>query len=291
MKISNHIFNLLQNHDCVIIPNFGAFISRDVSAKISLDKSKILPPNKEISFNKNLIKNDGLLINAISSNENTSYDISEKKLENWVSRNQKKLESHGYIEIKNIGGISIKNSKHIFIPNQNSIFLKSSFGLNPISSSEISRSRTSTINNSYLKYAAILIICLSLAGVFTKSYIDNVNKFNQESYTQANLEIEKKIQKATFSINTSLPVVKLPIKKQYGNFHIIAGSFRLEENSLKMISQLKVKGFIEARKVGINKFGLFQVAYNSYDTVGEARSALSEIRGSEDINAWLLIKN
>ena len=58
-----------------------------------------------------------------------------------------------------------------------------------------------------------------------------------------------------------------------------------------MISQLKKKGFIEARKVGVNKFGLLQVAYNSYDTVEEARLALSEIRTEQDLNAWLLIKN
>ena len=176
------------------------------------------------------------------------------------------------------------------MPNQNSIFLKSSYGFNSIDSSQITR-RQKSINNSYLKYAAILIVFLSLTGLFTKSYFDSVNEFNKASYAEANLEIEKKIQKATFNINTSLPVVKLPIRKQYGSFHIIAGSFRLEENSLRMISQLKEKGFIEARKVGVNKFGLLQVAYNSYDTVEEARLALSEIRTKEDLNAWLLIKN
>ena len=168
--------------------------------------------------------------------------------------------------------------------------MKSSYGLNSIDSNEIKRS-TNSISNLYLKYAAILIVFLSLAGIFTKSYFDSVNEFNEASYAQANLEIEKKIQKATFNINSSLPTVKLPIKKQYGDFHIIAGSFMLEENSLKMIAALKNKGFIEARKVGVNKFGLLQVAYNSYDTVEEARVALAEIRLSQDINAWLLIKN
>ena len=176
------------------------------------------------------------------------------------------------------------------MPNQNSIFLKSSYGFNSIDSSQVTR-RQKSINNTYLKYAAILIVFLSLTGVFTKSYFDSVNEFNKASYAEANLEIEKKIQKATFNINTSLPVVKLPIRKQYGSFHIIAGSFRLEENSFRMISQLKKKGFIEARKVGVNKFGLLQVAYNSYDTVEDARLALSEIRTKEDLNAWLLIKN
>ena len=290
MKISYHIFNLLQEHDCVIVPNFGAFVARNISAKISNDGSKIYPPNKEITFNKSLIKSDGLLINRISSNENISYEVANDKLNNWVEKSHKKISKQGYIEIKNIGSISLENEKYIFTPSQNSIFLKSSYGLNSIDSNEIKRSANS-ISNSYLKYAAILIVFLSLAGIFTKSYFDSVNEFNEASYAQANLEIEKKIQKATFNINSSLPTVKLPIKKQYGDFHIIAGSFMLEENSLKMIAALKNKGFIEARKVGVNKFGLLQVAYNSYDTVEEARVALAEIRLSQDINAWLLIKN
>ena len=230
------------------------------------------------------------MINAISSNENISYEGAEQKITNWVRRSNKKLEKQRYIEIKNIGSISLENTKYVFVPNQNSIFLKSSYGFNSIDSSQVTR-RQKSINNTYLKYAAILIVFLSLTGVFTKSYFDSVNEFNKASYAEANLEIEKKIQKATFNINTSLPVVKLPIKKQYGSFHIIAGSFRLEENSFRMISQLKKKGFIEARKVGVNKFGLLQVAYNSYDTVEEARLALSEIRTKEDLNAWLLIKN
>ena len=290
MKISNHIFSLLQEHDCVIVPNFGAFVARIISAKISSDGSKIFPPNKEITFNKSLVKNDGLLINKISSTENISYDLADKKLKNWVIKSHKKIKKYGFIEIKNIGSIELENEKYIFTRSQNSIFLKSSFGLNSIDSVRLKRTQRSA-NNSYLKYAAILIIFLSLTGVFTKSYLDNVSEFNEESYALANLEIEKKIQKATFNINTSLPVVKLPIKKQYGNFHIIAGSFMLEENSLKMIAELKSKGFVEARKVGVNRFGLLQVAYNSYDTVEDARLALSEIRLEHDINAWLLIKN
>ena len=290
MKISTYIFQLLQSQDCVIVPNFGAFVARNISAKISSDGSKIFPPNKELSFNKNVVKNDGLLLNAIASNENINYDAAEQKIINWVKRINKKLEKQKYIEIKNIGSISLENSKYIFIPNQSSIFLKSSYGFNSIDSSYIIR-RQKNINNSYLKYAAMFIVFLSLTGLFTKSYFDSVNEFNKASYAEANLEIEKKIQKATFNINTSLPVVKLPIRKQYGSFHIVAGSFRLEENSLKMISQLKDKGFIESRKVGVNKFGLIQVAYNSYDTVEEARIALSDIRAKEDINAWLLIKN
>ena len=195
MKISSYIFELLQSHDCVIVPNFGALVARNISAKISSDGSKIFPPNKELSFNKNLVKNDGLLINAISSNENISYESAEQKITNWCRRINKKLEKQRYVEIKNIGSISLEKNKHIFSPNQNSIFLKSSYGFNSIDSSFILR-RQKNINNSYLKYAAIFIVFLSLTGLFTKSYFDSVNEFNKASYAEANLEIEKKNTKS-----------------------------------------------------------------------------------------------
>ena len=290
MKISLHIFNLLRDHDCVIVPNFGALVCRNISAKISSDKTKIYPPNKEISFNRSLIKNDGLLINHISYAENLSYEKAEKKIASWVNKNLKKLENQEMIEIKNIGSIHLKDAKFIFTPDQNSIVLKSSFGLNSVESSALIKTNKK-VSNSYLRYAAIIIVLISLSGVFSKSYLDSVDEYNIASLAEANEKIEQKIQKATFNISNALPIVKLPIKKQYGNFHIIAGSFRLEENSTKLISQLKSKGFLEARKVGVNKYGLLQVAYNSYDSVEQARTALSEIRNTEDEKAWLLIKN
>ena len=50
-------------------------------------------------------------------------------------------------------------------------------------------------------------------------------------------------------------------------------------------------GFKDARKIGQNNFGLYQVAYASYDTRAEAKKALSNIRNKHNINAWLLYKD
>ena len=66
MKFNNHIYPLLKEYNCVVIPNFGSFVSRNISAKFSKNHSQLLPPNKEIVFNKNLKENDGVLIKNIS---------------------------------------------------------------------------------------------------------------------------------------------------------------------------------------------------------------------------------
>ena len=293
MKFNNHIYPLLKEYNCIVIPNFGSFVCRNISAKFSENYSQLLPPNKEIVFNKNLKENDGVLIKNISEIKNIPYSESEKKINSWVKKVNKKINKGKRISFQNIGSLRKVDKNFIFEPNINSIFLKSSYGLSavdilPVNSTKIIKP---SFNNTMLKYAAILILFVSLSAISINSYFESVKRFNENSYSVASKEINKKIQRATFNISPAIPLVTLPIEKKYGNFHIIAGSFRFEENSLKMIDLLQKKGFIEARKVGVNKYGLIQIAYNSYDSVEQARAALELLRDSEDENAWLLIKN
>ena len=293
MKFNNHIYPLLKEYNCVVIPNFGSFVCRNISAKFSENHTQLLPPNKEIVFNKNLKENDGVLIKTISDLRNISYSESEKKINSWVKKINKKINSGKSISFQNIGLLKKVDKNFIFEPNRNSIFLKSSYGLLAVDSLEVNKTKVikPSFNNTMLKYAAILILFVSFSAISINSYFNYVKSFNENSYSIASKEINKKIQRATFNISPAVPLVTLPIEKKYGNFHIIAGSFRFEENSLKMIDLLQKKGFMEARKVGVNQYGLIQIAYNSYDSVEQARAALELLRDSQDENAWLLIKN
>ena len=102
-------------------------------------------------------------------------------------------------------------------------------------------------------------------------------------------KFENKIQEATFIIDNPLPSVTLNVDKQSGNFHIVAGAFRIEENCDKKLKQLHEQGF-KARKIGANKYGLHQVVYSSYDTRAEAQRELYKIKRTHNPDAWLLAK-
>ena len=292
MKVSSHIFNLLKENDCVIIPNFGAFVCRKTSAKLSSDGKKIFPPNKEISFNKKLIKSDGLLTGVISQVENISYVKAEKKINNWLLKINNKLKDKGFVNFEKIGSLELKNSKYYFYPKLNSIILKSSFGFKNIDSTLIHRDkmRLERINKTFLKYAAIFIVLVGLVSIFSDYYFNSVTEYNETAYIQANKKIEQEIEKATFNISASLPAVKLFVKKKTQNYHIIAGAFRKEKNALKMLLRLENKGFTNCKRVGVNNYGLIQISYNSFSTIEEAKNALSKIRITEDKSAWLLKK-
>jgi hypothetical protein len=82
----------------------------------------------------------------------------------------------------------------------------------------------------------------------------------------------------------------LTLEKQSGNYHIVAGAFRIEANSDKKVKQLQDIGF-KARKIGMNKYGLHEVVYASYTDRIEALQALRQIKRENNPEAWLLVKD
>jgi len=293
MKFDKYIKDLLYRNDCVVLPNLGAFITRNVSAKIDESNNVIYPPSKHISFNAKIIENDGLLANHIAIVENISREKAENKIHKKILSYNKSLNNGELVKFKDVGSLLLKNDKYTFSPSNNISFLSSAFGFSEFSISKVNKKSTDkTYNfNTYYRYAAILIIALFIGGSITANYLNDINASNQISYKKAEKEIEDKIQKATFVIDNPLPVIKLRLNKKYGDFHVVGGSFRVKENSYSKLDQLKAIGYKDARKIGQNNFGLYQVAYASYDTRAEAKKALSNIRNKHNINAWLLYKD
>ena len=61
MLIEKLIGDLLLRHNCVVVPSFGGFVAKQVSAVIDYKTGVMHPPKKSLLFNKQLINNDGLL--------------------------------------------------------------------------------------------------------------------------------------------------------------------------------------------------------------------------------------
>ena len=293
MKFDNYIKDLLYRYECVILPNLGAFVARNTHSIIDESSNIIYPPSKIISFNAGIKENDGLLANHIAMCEDISHEKAKEKINKKIIVYKKNLNQGKELKFKNVGSLSLKDGSYIFIPSNKVNFLNSSFGLTGFSTSKINRANANKNYNvnSYVKYAAILVIALFVGSFIANNYLDEINQANMISYKTAEKEIENKIQKATFIIDNPLPAIKLRLKKQYGDFHIVAGSFRVKENSYTKLEQLKTIGYLDARKIGKNNYGLYQVAYGSYDTRAEAYNALSRIRSEHNINAWLLYKS
>lgn len=308
MRIENYISNLLYRYQCVIIPGLGAFLTHKKPAQLHTNTNAFYPPSKELSFNAQLISNDGLLAKYIADVENTPYEEVLDKIEKLVTNWKEKLHKKEKLVLENIGELWLNNDLKLqFSPSYKLNYLSTSFGLasftSPAIKREVLKQEIEEIEEKtpllftpekraqppYLRYAAIALLAISL-GVFGIRYLNEKHTSKLQLVEQkAKEQVENTIQEATFfdAQPVVLPVIKLDVKKEVQRHKIIAGAFRIEANADKKVAQLKAKGY-NAQRIGKNKYGLYQVAYASFSNPQEALAFLRKIRVTETSEAWLL---
>jgi|SRR5690554_3047341 len=304
MQLSTYISDLLYRYECVIVPGFGAFLTRYKPASIDENSNTFNPPSKVLSFNRQLQVNDGLLANYVASVEKCSYESALQKVRNFSANLTSELNSGNTVSLDKIGKFSLNEERSIqFEPIHKQNFNTSSFGLSSFVSPQISREVVQTeetpviaissekrASKPYLKYAAVAAIAILATGFGGMKYYESeVQKYNFAEREKANSLMESQIQEATFVIENPLPVLSLQLPKEIGKYHIVAGAFRMEENADKKIEQLREKGY-SPMNIGTTRFGLHQVVYSSFKDRIEALNTLREIQSNENPDAWLLVQ-
>ncbi|TVZ52741.1 SPOR domain-containing protein [Dokdonia sp. Hel_I_53] len=307
MQLDQYISDLLYRYECVILPEFGAFLTQLQSAQVHSSTNAFYPPKKKLSFNRQLIDNDGLLANYISKTEMIPYEEATMKIASYVRYLYDGLHKGESQTLQNIGSLSLdEENKLHFEPSYHLNYLTSSFGLSSFTSSQVLREvykeevksieATTPIvftperrNSNWLKYAAAAVVILGVSGILGYTYLRDVEEFNYASKQEASIQLEDKIQEATFVIENPLPAITLAVSKPTGKYHIVAGAFRQEENAQTRVSQLREKGY-KARQIGINRYGLHQVVYGSFTDSDEAINMLRKIRKEDNSSAWLLVQ-
>tara|TARA_B110000091_G_scaffold212038_1_gene257857 strand:+ start:1889 stop:2770 length:882 start_codon:yes stop_codon:yes gene_type:complete len=291
MTVEKYINDLLYRYDCVIVPNFGGFITNKIGAKINHFTHGFYPPTKQITFNAHLKQNDGLLVNYIASLENISFEKALAKISASVASWNETLKNDAVV-FENIGVLAFNEKKQfIFEPQKDHNFLTNSFGLSMVSSPVINQTIPSSTQKSviplFAKYAATAVVLLSLSFIVRNGYQE---RQQEEMYASQKDALDKKIQTATFVISNPLPIISLQVTKEsQKSFHVVAGSFQFPENAKKKLHQLKRKGF-NASILGLNKWGLTQVAFDSFSSRKEALAILATIKKEASEDAWILAK-
>lgn len=135
-----YITELLYDHDCVIIPGFGGFVSSYESATINHDKNLFLPPFKKILFNSRLKSNDGILANFIARRENIPYSGAMNLIRRFVEHCNKEMDAERKIRFRGIGLIyKDENGKIQFDQDPTVNYLPDAFGLSAFNAPTIYR--------------------------------------------------------------------------------------------------------------------------------------------------------
>lgn len=313
MKFGHYIQELLYQHECVTIPDFGAFLTRSFEANVT-SEGRFYPPRREVSFNKLLIANDGVLAHYYAQKEAISYEQALRLIEKEVSSLKRRLQTQT-LRFPGVGEVRLNTARKVeFIPWGKVNYNLEAFGLNAFNRNPLmTNKKNSLMENSnkddlmftpekkesssrkspILKYAAAGVIGISLllaSYYFADQYTTQERILAQE---KAQKKIEKNVQEASFNLGELNPIeVNVVVTPQVTTpdqiyFSVIAGSFRLIENAEKKISSLIDEGY-PASLAQPSSDGLYRVAYGQYDTKKEAINMLYFLKYTLKEEAWYL---
>ncbi len=325
MLTQQYIKELLYQHECVTVPNFGAFLTRSINILIVNDSDLFVPPRKEVSFNSLLSNNDGILAHYISIKEKVSFEQALRRIEKEVISWKQRLNTQ-QLSFPGIGEMRLNSQKKItFYPDGKINFDLSAFGLSSFYRKPINKLNTNIKEPNpplkmekenkenlmftpgkkeekrkpFAKYAAIGLIGIALAGslyYFGNQYIANEKI---KSMDLAQKKIKSNVQKANFdlgsiskinlSFDSKPEVIKddTPLDKTY--FSVVAGSFRSIENAERLLKKLIVDGF-DAAFAEVNPEGLYRVAYGRFDSKRKALNLHNYVRYALKEDAWFLVE-
>lgn len=128
--LERHIEILLLSNDCVIVPDFGGFMTHHVDARFDADDNSFVPPMRTLGFNPQLKLNDSLLAQSYVEAYDISYPEAIKRIESDVEELRQHLENEGEYEMSDIGTI-YKNvdGKYEFTPCEAGILTPEFYGL------------------------------------------------------------------------------------------------------------------------------------------------------------------
>jgi hypothetical protein len=143
MDMDAFISELLHQHECVIVPGLGGFLTSYAPASIHPLLHVFVPPSKHIVFNASLSLNDGILAKHLSARRNISYGESLDIINHWINDHISQLRRGQNWTLENIGTLALDREGNMqFEPSHHINYLADSYGLSNFVSPPIKRNET-----------------------------------------------------------------------------------------------------------------------------------------------------
>ena len=311
MRLSHYIKELIYEHEYVIVPGLGAFVSNYKPATIKEEDGVLHPPSKEITFSSKLKNNDGLLIKYISEVEGITDLSASRKIEKEKDSILYQLNNGEKIDVEGIGFLYLNEDKQIcFEPDIKDNLLVESFGLEPAGKKEegVGDENKIVINETqdigkkkWSVWIWILLVPLISAGIFIylnykyppqndipvekSGEIKKDTILAKEEIVPSDTMVTENAEKDTVSSDTTQSVEQKTDTGQV--YYLVGGSFGVKANADKYFNRVKALGY---EPVHLGKQGnLYVVAVEKYFSLDAAENAQREFLAREPKSGvWIM---
>lgn len=292
MNLEKHISTLLFHHDCVVVPEFGAFIAQKSNSILEKEKGTFHPPQKEVGFNPSLVKNDGLLIHEVARISNLDFETAKQEVLAKVQFWKNHLNLNSTLNLTDLGNLT-KNSEGIltFTPSHPN-YLLSSFGLESIRPQQILVAQNQEQSSSAVWWKVAAVIPILVGGFLYFGKPQPVTDFVNQQWSGFVSPMVNPNTIAIKAVESPIKTVEIEADKYIKeeltiqNHQVIGGSFRKMEEANAQVQKLKEAGFEKAQFTQ-KKGSYFYVAFDTFATEEEAQEFRRSI-STDYSEAWIL---
>ena len=138
--INQHISQLLYRHECVVVPGFGAFLTRSYPAELNRSINMLRPAWRQVVFNGRIAENDGLLAKHVATAEGTTYKEALEAIHIAVKNWQRILRAGKKVNLAGVGRLFLDAGGTLqFNPAQDVNYDIHSYGLHIFRASALER--------------------------------------------------------------------------------------------------------------------------------------------------------
>ena len=145
-ELNLHISRLLLEHNCVIVPDLGGFVTQYCPAHFDEVAGCFVAPSYQVGFNPLLQTDDGVLAHSFMMVNQTSYDEAVHDIRLCVHQLREALRTRKEVTLLNIGTFKQSASGYYdFTPLKEGIATPALFALPPLSIEKLDRTEPETI--------------------------------------------------------------------------------------------------------------------------------------------------
>lgn len=141
-RLESAITELIGTHECVVIPNLGAFLLRSFPASANPFSGEIKPSGQTLFFNPAITSDDGLLLTHLRYQTGCDYHTAQKTIQSLVALILDSVKANRSFPLGKLGNFFLHHEgKILFLPSSALNMSKSAFGLGNLVIEELIKSR------------------------------------------------------------------------------------------------------------------------------------------------------
>lgn len=323
------IATLMLEHNCVIVPGLGGFLSVEKNSSLNTAHHTAYPACKNVSFNAQLQLNDGLLINDVAYKLLVNYNTAETLVKDWVNEVKISLQNNNTIRLEGIGKLQLNDEGNIIFTA--SVFNElnlNAFGLKPIALPE---NKIETTNENLVEIlveesvniqpkknnkkhfttyalAAIAVAFLVVSQILYFNAKENnlpiqqlsiANVFNAVKH-QNKVTVEKPIITTQQNLINILKeeenrpsinehITQIENKEIEKGYYIITGSFKNYDNANNALTRIS-KENLKANIIPSEE-GNYRVGIYVSEKVSDVRTSIKTFRAKYNKQAWVMLNS